>query len=223
MSSKYQIWIEYGKKREQLPVNPEKISFKISGNNKSVNIVDLGEAIIPQAPKAEEISFSSFFPGKECQGMQYAPTSRVMAKYFVTMFIQLMQEKTVIRLVITGCGFVLPCVVDSFDFYEKGGDVGTFYYTVKFKEYRTVKMFKIDTSKGKASVAKKTPSRANTKQVPQTYTVKAGDCLYNIAKKYYGDGSKYTIIRDANKDVISKHGSNPNMIWVGDILTIPKL
>ena len=51
-----------------------------------------------------------------------------------------------------------------------------------------------------------------------TYTVVAGDCLWNIAKKYYGDGSQYTKIYEANKGTI---GSNPNLIKPGQKLVIP--
>ena len=58
----------------------------------------------------------------------------------------------------------------------------------------------------------------NPKSKPKTYTVKSGDCLYNIAKKYYGDGSKYTKIYEANKKII---GSNSNLIKAGQVLTIP--
>ncbi len=49
------------------------------------------------------------------------------------------------------------------------------------------------------------------------YSVKKGDSLWNIAKKVYGDGSKYTKILDANKDKIS----NANLIYPGQDLTIP--
>lgn len=55
---------------------------------------------------------------------------------------------------------------------------------------------------------------------PETYTVVKGDCLWNIAKKYYGDGSKYTVIYNENKDVV---GGNPNLIYPGQVLTIPTL
>ena len=50
-----------------------------------------------------------------------------------------------------------------------------------------------------------------------TYTVKKGDCLWNIAKAIYGDGSKYTKIYEANKDKIT----NPNLIYVDQVFTIP--
>lgn len=51
----------------------------------------------------------------------------------------------------------------------------------------------------------------------RTYTVKKGDCLWNIAKKYYGKGSLYTKIYDANRDKIK----NPNLIYPGQVLKIP--
>lgn len=51
----------------------------------------------------------------------------------------------------------------------------------------------------------------------KTYTVKKGDCLWNIAKKYYGKGSQYTKIYNANKDKIK----NPNLIYPGQVLNIP--
>ena len=52
----------------------------------------------------------------------------------------------------------------------------------------------------------------------QTYTVKSGDNLWNIAKQYYGSGAMYTKIYEANKDLI---GGNPNLIFPGQQLIIP--
>ena len=51
-----------------------------------------------------------------------------------------------------------------------------------------------------------------------TYTVKKGDCMWNIAKKFYGNGSQYMKIYEANRGVI---GSNPALIYPGQVLTIP--
>lgn len=52
----------------------------------------------------------------------------------------------------------------------------------------------------------------------QTYTVVKGDCLWKIAQKFYGNGSQYTKIYEANKGTI---GGNPNLIYPGQVLTIP--
>lgn len=50
-----------------------------------------------------------------------------------------------------------------------------------------------------------------------SYTVESGDCLWLIAQKLLGDGNRWIEIYEANKDIIS----NPNMIYVGQVLEIP--
>ena len=65
---------------------------------------------------------------------------------------------------------------------------------------------------------KETTPVASTETTPQrTYTVKKGDCLWNIAKQFSGKGSEYTKIFDANTNQIV----NPNLIYVGQVLVIP--
>ena len=51
-----------------------------------------------------------------------------------------------------------------------------------------------------------------------SYTVKKGDNLWNLAKKYYGDGSQWRKIYEANKDTI---GGNPSLIYPGQTYNIP--
>ena len=51
----------------------------------------------------------------------------------------------------------------------------------------------------------------------QSYTVKSGDSLSKIAKHFYGDGSKWHQIYEANRDKIK----NPDLIHPGQELTIP--
>ena len=53
-----------------------------------------------------------------------------------------------------------------------------------------------------------------------TYTVVSGDSLSKIATHHYGDSSKWHQIYEANKALI---GSNPNLIEVGQVLTLPSL
>ena len=50
-----------------------------------------------------------------------------------------------------------------------------------------------------------------------TYTVVAGDCLWSIAQKTYGTGTKWGVIYAANKAVIK----DPGMIYIGQVLTVP--
>jgi len=52
----------------------------------------------------------------------------------------------------------------------------------------------------------------------RTIVVSEGDTLISIAKKAYGDGSKYTKILYANPGIIK----NPDRIFVGQVLRVPK-
>ena len=58
---------------------------------------------------------------------------------------------------------------------------------------------------------------AGTSGQDQTYTVVAGDSLSKIAKRYYGDASKWPRIHEANRDQIK----NPDLIHPGQRLKIP--
>lgn len=58
---------------------------------------------------------------------------------------------------------------------------------------------------------------AAPKKVGRTYTVKRGDSLWAIAKRYYGNGSLWPRIFDANRNKIK----NPNLIYPGQVLSIP--
>lgn len=94
---------------------------------------------------------------------------------------------------------------------------------VKLKQWRDygTKTVNISFNMGKPKAC--TDSRRDTSsapKAPQSYTVMSGDCLWSIAKRFYGDGSKYTVIYDANRNVI---GGNPNLIYPGQILTIPAI
>ncbi|WP_201987601.1 LysM peptidoglycan-binding domain-containing protein [Hymenobacter rubidus] len=53
-----------------------------------------------------------------------------------------------------------------------------------------------------------------------SYTVVSGDSLSKIAKHHYGDAAKWHQIYEANKALI---GNNPDLIEVGQVLTLPSL
>jgi nucleoid-associated protein YgaU len=51
------------------------------------------------------------------------------------------------------------------------------------------------------------------------YTIVKGDTLWEIATKYYDDGSKYTHIVEANLEVIK----DPDLIYPGQTIRIPEV
>ena len=61
------------------------------------------------------------------------------------------------------------------------------------------------------------PSEPEQPADTTTYVVVAGDSLWKIAQQYYGTGTRWDEIYQANRDTIQ----DPNAIWVGQVLVIP--
>jgi len=61
------------------------------------------------------------------------------------------------------------------------------------------------------------PKPEEPKEKAEIYEIVSGDTLGAIAKRYYGNASKYMKIFEANKDIIS----DPNKIYPGQKIRIP--
>jgi len=216
----YQFWMTANGESEkiQLPVNPEKFDVKRSSGNEKITIAGLGEITIIQSRAAIQFSFSSFFPAASFAGVKTQQLSSPLS--LIHKICEWQESKKPIHFIVTSCGIDIYCTIESFNYSEKGGDVGTYSYTLSLKEYREVTLRQIDvnTVTGTATV-KNTEQRVDNTVQPRTYTVVRGDCLWNIAKKYYGDGSKWRKIYDANKALVGS--VPPGMIHPGYVLTIP--
>ncbi|MDD2979525.1 MAG: LysM peptidoglycan-binding domain-containing protein [Hespellia sp.] len=218
MSSNYQMYLKKTGTSFRFPVLPEKFNVSYGNNNDKLQVCGVGEVTIIQDSEAAVIQFDSFFPNHYFSGCNFKNIPD--PKDAVETILEMMANKTSLRFTKTGgSGISMYVTIESFDHYEQGGDVGTVYYSMKLKEYREVKVRQItvDISTKKAKIGA-TAARTDTSPASQTYTVVKGDCLWNIAKKLLGSGAKYTAIYNANVSVI---GGNPNLIYPGQVLTIP--
>lgn len=111
------------------------------------------------------------------------------------------------------------------EYTDKGGDMYAVEVTVELLEY----LKGADQNTSSAAPAKAPAQPAAPAPAPAatgtggggggtTYTVKKGDNLWTLAKKFYGSGADYTKIYEANRDTI---GKNPNLIYPGQTFTIP--
>lgn len=120
--------------------------------------------------------------------------------FFFGNFIPMLQTifsnlPTPIRVIITGT-LNMEATVESFVWGEQDA-TGDIYYTCNLKEYK-----KIKTKKATVTIATVKPTVRATKpqaSTARTYTVKSGDCLWKIAKQFYGNGAQYTKIYNANR------------------------
>ena len=61
------------------------------------------------------------------------------------------------------------------------------------------------------------PTESSEPQTGSTHTVQPGDCLWSISQRFYGTGTRWNVIYEANKSIIQK----PGFIQIGQILEIP--
>ena len=208
----------------QLPVAPSKLQTQIKNNNKTVNLINEGDVNILKEPGLTELTFEALIPQ-----VNYPFATGKGASTYLSKFESLKTSKEPFQFIVvraTPSGKVLfntniKVSLEDYTIVEDASEGFDLKVTIALKQYRDYGTKKVKvTIKQEKKVATTTTERpAETAPKPQnqTYTVVKGDCLWNIAKKFYGNGSKYTVIYDANRDKIK----NPNLIYVGQVLTIP--
>lgn len=216
-----------------LPVAPRKLQMKVKNANKTYTMVNEGEINLLKVPGLTDFEFDVLLPNVKYPFAVYKKGEFHRAFWYLKKLENLKVKKKKFQFIVSRKlpnGKVLfntdiTCSLEDYTVKEDAKEYGTdVMVTIKLKQYRdyATKTCKVKTKKKtKKKKVTKTKPRATTQNTaqPKTYTVQKGDCLWNIAKKYYGDGSKYTVIYNENKDKIK----NPNLIYVGQVLTIPAL
>jgi len=213
-----------------LPIAPQKLQIKINNANDTLTLIDEGQINILKKAELTDIEFECMIPQVKYPFAAYKSGFKE-ATYFLDYFESLKTSKKPFQFIVSRTlpnGKVLfstniKVAMEDYKITEQANDGFDLTIKINLKQYRDygTKMvnIKISDSKPKAKIEEK--RAAETSPVPassQTYTVVSGDCLWNIAKKFYGNGAKYTVIYNANKEVI---GGNPNLIYPGQVLTIP--
>ena len=246
MNNGYNFYFKDGSDVLTFPITPGELSIKIGSNNEVVTLIDEGDVNILKSPSLTEVEFDARFP------MRNYPYAREVSNFetYFKKFEELKEKKKSFRFIVartTPAGkrtwdTNLLVSLEDFELNEssdEGDDVIITFNLKQYKEYG-VKTIKIPTTaastnsqnnKQTTSTAEKSRSDENRTKSSKSYTVKKGDCLWNIAKKFYGSGSKWKTIYNANKSKIEstakKYGksssSNGHWIYPGTKLTIPAL
>lgn len=217
----------------KLPVPPESLNLKINNQNKTINLINEGEVNLLKTPGLTDVSFSFLIPTRERSFTQDLEDAdfylglvedyKIQAKPF--QFIVYRETEGGEPLFDTN----MTVSMEDYEIDENADNLYDVVINVNLKQYRKfgTKMIKIKNNKAKVEPAKKD---SNSGKKDQSYTVKSGDTLWAISKKFYKDPLKWKKIYDANKSVIEsvakKHGlkssSTGHWIFPSTKLKIPK-
>lgn len=205
-----------------LPIPPQKIPIKYPGQNETATLINGEEINITRPPGLAEISIDVVIPQ-----MDYPCASWDGSVEDAEEFISRLQD-----LKESGDTFEFIVIRDSFDTnmdvtledYNVSDDVKEgldLVVSLTMKEARhygtKIMNFAIVPEQPIPAAASPEPERPAARPQVKTYTVKSGDCLWNIAKKQLGDGNRWKEIHNLNLDKIS----NPNLIHAGLVLVMP--
>lgn len=218
----YRLYLKQDGKQILLPVTPAEIETKTGNRNKVVYILNFGEMNLAKKPGLQEIRFTALLPGRPYSFVQTEDGFHE-PEYYLNCFKEYKTAAKPVQLILfrrLADGTQLFCgnmdvLLEDYTVTEKGGEQGDFWVEMHWKEWKTAKSIRYSVkSDGGGNVLVEQGQARQTKTPAATYTVKKGDCLWNIAKKQLGDGAKY-------KEIAKKNGiSDPNRIYPGQVLKL---
>ena len=221
-----EIWIKTKDKAIRLPVIPAEFERVIGADYETNNIIGLGDVATFNSNGLAQLSLSSFFPNKEYSFNEY---SNVPKPYdLVSHFKDWKNKGTVVRVIFTGTDINQEMYVTNFAYGEKDG-TGDVYYSMDLLERRPIIIPVINETSTNTQNTNRTDDTENntnnnssdtSTSTQKTHKVVKGDSLWAIAQKYYGKGSLYPKIKEANKSKYPSLSKN-NIIYVNWELIIP--
>lgn len=212
-----------------LPVTPSKLTTKINNANKTITLINEGQVNLLKTAELTDIDFECEIPQVNHPYAIYK-TGFLGASFFLGYFERLKTSKQpfqfiVVRMLPSGrilFSTNIRVSMENYTITESASNGFDLTVKISLKQYRYygTNTVQVKNNIGAAIVASLIVNRlAEHSPAPkrsQKYEVKKGDTLYTIAKRFYGDGSKYKKIQNANSFI-----TDPNALRVGQELTIP--
>lgn len=209
-----------------LPVAPEKIKKSIKNQNTTKKLVNGEEINIPLPAGLMEISLSGvLLPNSARKFVGVGKKAHHEPGYYLTLLDTFKRERSVIAFTVNESSNGLcedapassiDVTLEDFTIDQDASEGDNIIVDIKLKEYRAYGLAILPTKKDSdvTTVVQATAARTEKKVNNETtYTVKHGDTLWAIAKKYYGDGNKYHYLVELNK-------LKTNVLRTGQVLKI---
>lgn len=203
-----EIVLSQGGARVSFPVLPSEYSISSSQGNTVVNINAIGEVNLLGKENLDTISFSGIFPKRTDSFVsQLTDTPK---GYIETLLTMKMAGPCQLHLLDI---LAMHCTIESLDWGEndRTGDIN---FSIQLKKYIYINSEGIATVNALKGAGREAPAKPRN---GRTYTVKAGDNLFMIARRELNT-TNWAILYQINRTVI---GNDPNVLKPGTKLILP--
>lgn len=194
-----------------LPVTPSGYTWRFGNQVETVRLDQVGEVNYPGTANLCQTSIEALLPAQLYPFC--APGAVADPDYYLDVLQDWCRKGTILRFLVSGTRVNEQVILEEVTFGESDGtnDVTA---TITLRGWRRVETPVLSTQGGGAQTGRDDATGANS---AHRYTVVSGDTLWGIAERFYGSGTEYRRIASANSDQIK----NPNLIYPGQVLTIP--
>ena len=192
-----------------LPVTPKSYPMGAGRSAEHLDMAQTGQITLPGLDTLFSEQLEFMLPAQSYPFM----TSGAVADpwHYIELLTTWSKDADVCRYIVTGTDINRPVLLGPLEYGEQDG-TNDVYCKLPLYEYRyldEVQVEKYTQNSGRASEPAGQPKSADN------YTVVKGDSLWAICKKFYGDGSMAYKLATVNGI------KNPNLIYPGQVLTLP--
>lgn len=207
-----------------LPVTPPAIKVSYKSSNETVRLIDGGQVTFLRQGELPVFSFELLLPRHKYSFCRYESGFK-NPEYYVEKLLAIRGGRVPFRFICTrtaGNGSYLDDTnvrvsLEDMSIQEDADEGSDIVLSLQVREYREYSASRVKIEKAAAAASVLSARETDNSPTVTTYTVASGDCLWNIAKKYLGDGARWNEIYALNTGQIS----NPNLIYPGQVLTVP--
>lgn len=212
------------------PVAPSKLKLQINNQNQTMQLMDEGEVNLIKEAGLTQVQLELLLPQTHYPFAVY-PDGFQGASYYLEKLERLKIQKRRFRFIVSRMNpqgelpfdTNLKVTLESYEVTEDAQNGLDIMVSVTLKQYRDFATKTVEVTESQATV--NTPRETDNAPEKESHKVVKGDCLWNIAQRYLGDGAKYPALYAANQSTIdggNRGTGNPKYtIYPGQVLTIP--
>ncbi|MBE6995157.1 MAG: LysM peptidoglycan-binding domain-containing protein [Ruminococcaceae bacterium] len=211
------LWHNNGAERIYFAVNPAEISVSRPNRNRVAALAMGGTVNLWGGRGLREVRLTTFLPAAR------SPFSDGNDPETVLSMLKSWQDSgDPIRLILSGSDINDAFLIEDVTECLREGDPDV-WLSITLREYKfksalaaLAEKQSVGGQSGKvpSGGVPSAPARTDERVTPQTYTVKKGDTLWDIACRFFGDGTRW-------QELAAKNGvSDPRKLQIGQVITL---